>query len=98
METLKWYNYDVEGFYDEGIAFSSAAAVFAAELKMENPYLIYEYVKKKGRKPIKLGDEGIYMFGGRLGNGEATAELRMIKLGVKPLQVKKIETKVPPLN
>lgn len=85
LETLKWFTYETEGFYEEGIAFTTAIAVFAAELKLENPYLIYEYVRKKGKKLVKLGEEGIFLFGGRLGNGEATADLRVIKIGAKPL-------------
>ena len=42
----------------------------------------------------KLGDEGIFIFGGRLGSGEASDELKLVKLGSKPLFVKKLETKV----
>ena len=81
LESLKWFNYEVEGFYEEGIAFSSATPIFKSEIKMENPYLTYEYVRRKGKKLIKMGEEGIFMFGGRLGNGEATAEMRIIKVG-----------------
>jgi hypothetical protein len=76
------------------MAFAAGISLFAAEIKLDNPYLTYEYVRKKGKKLIKLGEEGFFVFGGRLGNGEATSDLRVIKLGSKPLQIKTIETKV----
>ncbi len=37
--------------------------------------------------------EGIYFCGGRLQNGEATNRLRLLKLGVKPLQYSDPETR-----
>lgn len=94
LDTLKWSLYDLEGHYPDGIAFATGLSLFPAEIKIETPYLTYEYVRKKGKKLLKLGDEGIFIFGGRLGNGEATNELKVIKLGTKPLFMKRIDTKV----
>jgi Rab9 effector protein with kelch motifs len=91
LDTLKWFNYEVEGLTE--LAFASAMSLFAADIKMENPYLTFEYARKKGKKLLKLADEGIFIFGGRSSNGEAIGDLKVIKLGVKPLQVKTIETK-----
>jgi hypothetical protein len=34
----------------------------------------------------QIKEEGIYVFGGRLSNGEATNKLRILKLGQKPLK------------
>jgi hypothetical protein len=43
---------------------------------------------------LKLSEEGIFIFGGRQSNGEATSDLRLIKLGSKPLISKLLEAKV----
>jgi Rab9 effector protein with kelch motifs len=94
LETFKWSIYELQGHYEDGIAFSTGLSLFPAEIKIETPYLTYEYVRKKGKKLVKLGEEGIFLFGGRLGNGEATNDFKVIQLGTKPLVMKKIETKV----
>ena len=59
-------NYEVDNFYEDGIAFASAVSIFKSEIKMDNAYISYELIRKKGKKLIKLGNEGIYIFGGRL--------------------------------
>lgn len=69
-------------------------AFYKSDIKVDNPYFNYELIKKKGKRLLKLAEEGIYIFGGRLGNGEATNEIRVIKIGSKPLICKKLETKV----
>lgn len=49
----------------EGIAFASAVSLFKSEVKMENPYS-YELIWKKGKRALRIGFEGIYIFGGRV--------------------------------
>lgn len=52
--------------------------MFKSEIKMENPYFSYEWVKRKGKSFLPITTEGIYIFGGRLQNGEAVNDLRII--------------------
>jgi len=60
--------------------------LFKGEVKLENPYYPYEVKKNKNKRPIKLKEEGIYIFGGAFSNGEATNKLKIIKLGFKPIK------------
>jgi hypothetical protein len=69
-------------------------AFYRSDVKVDNPYFNYELIKKKGKRFLKLAEEGIYLFGGRLGNGDATNDLHCIKIGNKPLLCKKLEPKV----
>lgn len=59
------------------MAFATALPLFKGELKMENPYFNYEIIKRKGKKPNRITEEGIYIFGGRLANGDITNDLRV---------------------
>jgi hypothetical protein len=75
--------YDVEDFYPGGIAFASCIALFRHEIRINNPIIGVEYNKIKGKRPVKLVEEGIYIFGGKLANGDAINELRVLKIGSK---------------
>lgn len=57
---------------------ATSLAMFKSEIKMENPYFSYEWVKRKGKSFLPITTEGIYIFGGRLQNGEAVNDLRII--------------------
>jgi hypothetical protein len=75
--------YEVENFYSEGVAFASCLPLFRHEIYIKNPIIGVEYIKGKGKRVNKLVEEGIYIFGGKLSNGEAINQLRVLKIGTK---------------
>lgn len=77
---------------------ATSVPLFRGEVKMENPYFSYEYSKNRKGRFAKVTDEGIYVFGGRLQNGEAVNDLRIIQFGTKPLKIMKGKTKVENLT
>ncbi|CAD8181227.1 unnamed protein product [Paramecium octaurelia] len=92
METNKWAVLQVENQFQDGVSDAAATALFGGEVKMENPYFSYECNKKKGRYP-QVNCEGIYIYGGRVQNGEASNDLRVIQFGFKPIRIIKLKTK-----
>ncbi|CAD8069171.1 unnamed protein product [Paramecium primaurelia] len=93
LETNKWSVLHLENQFLEGVSDAASAALFNGEVKMENPYFSYECNKKKG-KYSTVNQEGIYVFGGRTQNGEASNDLRLIQFGIKPIKIIKLKTKV----
>ncbi|KAL4481097.1 hypothetical protein ABPG72_015052 [Tetrahymena utriculariae] len=85
LETFKCNMLQVEGL-EKGLAFHQMTPVFRGDAKIENPYYNVEIKKTKDKKVRKVREEGLYVFGGLLQNGEATNQLRVIKLGQKPLK------------
>ncbi|CAD8174604.1 unnamed protein product [Paramecium octaurelia] len=92
LETNKWSNLQIENQSLEGVSDAASASLFNGEVKMENPYFSYECNKKKVKYP-NVTQEGIYVFGGRMQNGEATNDLRVIQFGFKPIRIIKLKTK-----
>ncbi|CAD8070637.1 unnamed protein product [Paramecium primaurelia] len=92
LETNKWSILQIENQFLEGVSDAVSASLFNGEVKMENPYFSYECNKKKGKYPT-VTQEGIYVFGGRMQNGEATNDLRVIQFGFKPIRIIKLKTK-----
>ncbi len=53
---------------------------------MDNPNFPYEIRKFPGEKRLRrIKEEGIYMFGGKQVDGEASNKLIIVKIGVKPI-------------
>ncbi|CAD8167232.1 unnamed protein product [Paramecium octaurelia] len=92
LENNKWTVLHIENQFLEGVSDAASAALFNGEVKMENPYFSYECNKKKGKCPT-VNQEGIYIFGGKTQNGEATNDLRVIQFGFKPIRIVKLKTK-----
>ncbi|CAK76775.1 unnamed protein product (macronuclear) [Paramecium tetraurelia] len=92
LENNKWTVLHIENQFLEGVSDAASAALFNGEVKMENPYFSYECNKKKGKCPT-VNQEGIYVFGGKTQNGEATNDLRVIQFGFKPIKIVKLKTK-----
>ncbi|CAD8175850.1 unnamed protein product [Paramecium octaurelia] len=94
LETCKWTSFQIENSSGlEGVSDATSLAMFKSEVKMENPYFSYEWVKKKGKSFLPITTEGIYVFGGRLQNGEAVNDLRIVQFGFKPIKITKVKTK-----
>ncbi|CAD8086895.1 unnamed protein product [Paramecium sonneborni] len=92
LETNKWSILQVENQFLEGVSDAASASLFNGEIKMENPYFTYDCNKKKGKYPT-VNQEGIYVFGGRIQNGDASNDLRVIQFGFKPIRIIKLKTK-----
>ena len=54
---------------------------------MDNPYYPYEIKKSKDKRPIKIKEEGIYIFGGKNNKGQVLNKLKILKLGTKPVKM-----------
>ena len=54
---------------------------------MENAYYPYEVAKKKNKKPIKVKEEGLYIFGGKSKGNQMSNKLKIIKIGCNPIKI-----------
>lgn len=90
LETHKWMVCEFEPSVsnEENIAFHTICAVFKSEPKVSSIYHPYEYfqiLKKGNNNQRNIMEEGIYVFGGKNKNNEATNRLKILKIGKKPL-------------
>lgn len=87
---MKWMFNEISNETEiEGIAFHTMCGVFNGEPKLNSLYYPFEYAEKR-KTNIKC--VGLYIFGGKMKDGQTLNTLSYIKLGMKPLKWLILET------
>jgi len=104
LDTHKWFICEVENsnLSEENVAFHTMCSVFKGNLKISSLYspLEYQNITKKGSSKTSIRniqEEGIYLFGGKNKNNEPKNQLKILKIGKKPLiWIQPITSGIPP--
>lgn len=89
LENLKWTKFEIQNFFNQGVAFIKAFSGFSSPIKLENLLIQYEYLEPV-KKARKFQEEGIFIYGGKLENGQYLDDLHCIKIGTNPISLKKV--------
>ena len=65
-------------------------AVFKQEIKLDHPSYMFEFRKSRN---VKVSKEGLYIFGGKSNSGTAENQVRVVRIGQKPIIVEEVQTK-----
>lgn len=86
LDRMKWISVEFKGYQPPPLAYHSSSLVVTSDKRLNTNFHIYKFPEaptRLGRKRVK--NEGVYLYGGIDGEKRVRSELRVLKIGTRPV-------------